>query len=205
VAPAEPAPAPYPTQPAPKKGGAAKFLIPLVACVALAVAAVVVGAVASSGDEDGKQIAVATSTTEAKTPTTERSTTTTQPTTTTVPTTTTTEPTTTTQAPTTAPAPPTTEATVSQMNARQKAVEYLDFTSFSRSGLIGQLEFEGFTQEDAAYGVDALNVDWNEQAAKKAAEYLDFTSFSRSGLIDQLVFEGFTQAQAEYGVSTTGL
>jgi len=65
--------------------------------------------------------------------------------------------------------------------------------------------FEGFPQEDAAYGVDALNVEWNDQAAKKAAEYLKYSSFSRSGLIDQLVFEGFTQAQAEYGVSTTGL
>jgi hypothetical protein len=65
--------------------------------------------------------------------------------------------------------------------------------------------FEGFTQGDATYGVDALNVDWNEQAAKKAAEYLDYSAFSHSGLVEQLVFEGFTQAQAEYGVSTTGL
>lgn len=130
------------------------------------------------------------------------------------PTTTTTEAPTTTTAPppppTTAPPPPTTldpfaGETVSQRNARQKAAEYLDFTSFSRSGLIEQLEFEGFTAGDGAYGVDALNVDWNEQAAKKAAEYLDFTSFSRNGLVEQLVFEGFTQAQAEHGASTTGL
>jgi hypothetical protein len=97
------------------------------------------------------------------------------------------------------------DETASQRNARLKAGDYLDFTSFSRSGLIQQLEFEGFTPDDAAYGVDALNVDWNDQAAKKAAEYLDFTSFSHSGLVDQLVFEGFTRAQAEYGVSTTGL
>lgn len=95
--------------------------------------------------------------------------------------------------------------TVSQRNARRKAADYLDFTSFSRQGLIEQLEFEGFTPEDATYGADALNVDWNDQAAKKAAQYLDYTSFSREGLIDQLVFEGFTQAQAEYGVDTTGL
>lgn len=95
--------------------------------------------------------------------------------------------------------------TVSQSNAREKAADYLSFTSFSRTGLIQQLEFEGFSTEDATYGVDALGVDWNEQAALKAAEYLEFTSFSRSGLIDQLVFEGFTQTEAEYGVSTTGL
>jgi hypothetical protein len=81
----------------------------------------------------------------------------------------------------------------------------LDYTAFSRSGLIDQLKFEGFNQDDATYAVDALNVDWNEQAAQSAASYLDYTSFSRSGLIDQLVFEGFTQSQAEYGVNTTGL
>ena len=111
--------------------------------------------------------------------------------------------------PTAPPAPPAPDPhageTVSQKNAREKAADYLDFMSFSHEGLVEQLEFEGFTNEDATYGVDALNVDWNEQAAKKAADYLDLMSFSRSGLIEQLVFEGFSQAQAEYGVSTTGL
>ncbi|HEY2812882.1 MAG TPA: Ltp family lipoprotein [Acidimicrobiales bacterium] len=95
--------------------------------------------------------------------------------------------------------------TVSQQNARQKAADYLGFMSFSRKGLIDQLVFEGFTQDDAAYGADAQNADWNEQAAKKAADYLNEMSFSHSGLIGQLVFDGFTQAQAEYGVGTTGL
>ena len=77
--------------------------------------------------------------------------------------------------------------------------------AFSRSGLITQLEFEGFTNQDATYGVDAVGANWNEQAAKKAAGYLDMMAFSRSGLITQLEFEGFTPAQAEYGVRTTGL
>jgi hypothetical protein len=63
--------------------------------------------------------------------------------------------------------------TVSQRNARQRAADYLDYTSFSRKGLIDQLGYEGFTQADA-YGVDALKVDWNEQAAKKAADYLKY-------------------------------
>lgn len=108
-------------------------------------------------------------------------------------------------APTTAPAPTLPPETLSQSNASEKAAEYLAFAAFSRSGLIGQLEFEGFSTADATYGVDAVGADWNEQAALKAAEYLDFSSFSRSGLIDQLVFEGFTQAEAEFGVSSTGL
>jgi len=102
-------------------------------------------------------------------------------------------------------APPFAGETVSQKNARQKAKDYLEFMSFSHSGLIGQLAYDGFIEADATYGVDALNVDWNEQAAKKAAEYLDFMSFSHSGLVDQLVYDGFSQEQAEYGVGTTGL
>jgi hypothetical protein len=101
---------------------------------------------------------------------------------------------------------PTTAATsAGQDNAERKAAEYLEFTAFSRTGLIKQLKFEGFNEADATHGVDSLNADWNEQAAKKAAEYLDFQSFSRDGLVDQLVFEGFTPEQAEHGVSTTGL
>ena len=122
------------------------------------------------------------------------------------PTATTTPATTTTDAPTTTTPPPTfPPETVSQSNARAAAANYLDFAAFSRSGLIEQLNFEGYSEADATYGVDILGVDWNEQAALKAAEYLDSSAFSRSGLIDQLVYEGFSQAEAEYGVSTTGL
>ena len=51
--------------------------------------------------------------------------------------------------------------TPSRKNARQKAKDYLDTSSFSRSGLIKQLEFEGFSKQDSTYGVDALTVDWN--------------------------------------------
>jgi len=95
--------------------------------------------------------------------------------------------------------------TVSESNARKKAESYLSLMAFSRSGLITQLEFEGFSNLDATYGADAVNANWNEQAAKKAANYLSTMSFSRSGLMNQLLFEGFTQAQASYGVATTGL
>ncbi|MCT7658345.1 Ltp family lipoprotein [Mycobacterium deserti] len=93
----------------------------------------------------------------------------------------------------------------SQQNALRKAEDYLDYTAFSREGLIEQLEFDDFSTEDAVYAVDHITVDWNEQAAKKAQDYLDYTSFSRGGLIEQLIFDGFTSAQAAYGVSTTGL
>ena len=40
--------------------------------------------------------------------------------------------------------------------AAKSANGYLDTQSFSRSGLIGQLEYEGFTREQAVYGVDQV-------------------------------------------------
>ena len=94
---------------------------------------------------------------------------------------------------------------MSQQNALRSATSYLGLTSFSHSGLVEQLVFEGFPVEDATWGVDRVGADWNEQAGKSAQNYLDLTSFSRSGLVDQLVFEGFSAEQAEYGVSQTGL
>jgi hypothetical protein len=56
---------------------------------------------------------------------------------------------------------PTTEApepseTIGQENARESAQNYLNAMSFSRSGLIDQLLFEGFSQAEAEYGVNAV-------------------------------------------------
>ncbi|WP_240484327.1 Ltp family lipoprotein [Pseudarthrobacter sulfonivorans] len=95
--------------------------------------------------------------------------------------------------------------TVSQRNALRAAADYLDYTAFSRTGLISQLEYEEYSTEDATWAVDRVKVDWNVQAVKSAKDYLDYTAFSRAGLIDQLIYEGFTPEQAEYGVSQTGL
>lgn len=99
---------------------------------------------------------------------------------------------------------PTTTTTVYVTNSRSQAVKtatsYLRFMSFSRSGLIKQLEYEKFSLEDATYGVDAQNADWNAQAVKTGASYLRSSFFSRSGLISQLESEGFSSSQASGGV-----
>ena len=106
-------------------------------------------------------------------------------------------------------------ATKSQEQAIKSAKSYLEYSAFSRQGLIDQLSSEygeKFPIEDATYAVDYLEstgqVDWNEQAAKSAANYLAYSSFSRQGLIDQLSSEygeKFTPEQAEYGVTKAGL
>jgi TM2 domain-containing membrane protein YozV len=102
-------------------------------------------------------------------------------------------------------APVAPQQTVSQANASAKASDYLAYMAFSRTGLIKQLEFEGFSAADATYGVDAQHADWNAQAAAKAKDYLSFSAFSHSGLVSQLEFDGFTAAQAEYGAHQAGL
>ena len=95
-------------------------------------------------------------------------------------------------------------ASVGERNAANKALSYLSYSSFSRDGLIKQLEYEKFSHQEAVYGVDQSGADWNEQAAKKAKSYLEYSSFSRDGLIKQLEYEGFTPQQAAYGVQAVG-
>jgi hypothetical protein len=94
--------------------------------------------------------------------------------------------------------------TMGQEQAVGSAKSYLSFTAFSRSGLIEQLEYEGFSNADATFAVDFVAPDWNAQATASAKSYLEMTSFSRDGLIEQLVYEGFTPEQAEFGATANG-
>lgn len=96
------------------------------------------------------------------------------------------------------------EPTIGQKNALETGKDYLRTMSFSYTGLMKQLEYEGYSKEEATYGVDNCGANWNEQAAKMAKEYMDTMSFSRSKLISQLKYEGFTNEQAEYGASAVG-
>ena len=95
--------------------------------------------------------------------------------------------------------------TVAQENAIRTAQDYIDYSGFSRSGLIDQLSFDGFSAKDATVAVDSMKVNWNNQAARTAKDYIDYSGFSRSGLIDQLIFDGYTKAQATYGANSVGL
>lgn len=96
------------------------------------------------------------------------------------------------------------QPTMGEKNAVKKAITYLKYSAFSKTGLVKQLEYEGYTSSESNYAVNHIEVDWNEQAAKKAETYLKYSSFSRKGLIDQLEYEGFTREQAEYGVESVG-
>lgn len=96
------------------------------------------------------------------------------------------------------------EETIGESNALKMAKRYLSSSSFSYNGLVKQLEYEGYSHEEAVYGAENCGADWNEQAVKKAKAYLDSSAFSKTGLIGQLEYEGFTHEQAVYGAEQNG-
>lgn len=97
-----------------------------------------------------------------------------------------------------------TSITMGQKNALKKAKQYLSIMGFSKSKLIKQLEFDGYSTADATYAAENCNADWNKQAAKSAKNYIDTMSFSKSGLIQQLKFDGYSASEAEYGAKSVG-
>jgi hypothetical protein len=106
---------------------------------------------------------------------------------------------------------PTPDFTVSQEQAIGSAKDYLDYSGFSRSGLINQLSSkygDGFSKADAIFAVNHLTVNWNEQAVRSAKDYMAMSHFSRAGLIQQLSSQygdGYTVAQATYAANHVGL
>lgn len=110
----------------------------------------------------------------------------------------------TTKATTAATTAATTTTTAASSAATKLAKDYLAYMAFSRDGLIDQLEYEGFTHEEAVYGVDNCGADWSAQALKCAKSYLNYSAFSRNGLVSQLEYEQFTSDQAIYGADNCG-
>lgn len=95
-------------------------------------------------------------------------------------------------------------ATLGERNAAAKALDYLAYSPFSYSGLVEQLKYEGYSNDEAVYGANKSGANWKEQAALKALDYLAYSPFSYSGLVEQLMFEGFTNEEAVYGVDKCG-
>lgn len=94
--------------------------------------------------------------------------------------------------------------TAGQSNALKAAKNYLRVMAFSYQGLIQQLEYEGYSHDEAVYGADNCGADWNEQALKSAQNYLSVMPFSYNGLIKQLEYDKYTTEQATYGANNCG-
>ena len=91
------------------------------------------------------------------------------------------------------------EPTDGEANALGAAINYMSSMPFSREGLAAQLEFSGYSADEAAYGVDNCGADWSEQAVKKAKVYISTAAFSYAGLVKQLEFDKFTPEESAYG------
>lgn len=100
-----------------------------------------------------------------------------------------------------APAPAAPEVSREFRNALGSANDYLNYTSFSKSGLYDQLVYEGFPEDAVQYAVDNVVTDWNANALQTAMDYLDYSSFSDQGLYDQLIYEGYSAEQAQYAIN----
>lgn len=93
----------------------------------------------------------------------------------------------------------------SSLNAIRDARDYLDSYVFSYKELTNQLISDGFSPENAEYGVRNCGANWNLQALKSAKEYLNVEVFSYESLKKQLIKEElFTSEQAEYGARSCG-
>lgn len=100
--------------------------------------------------------------------------------------------------------------TLEQKNALGAAKQYLEYSAFSRQGLIDQLSSQygsGFSIETATWAADAIGADWNAEATEAARQYLDYSSFSRQGLYDQLTSQygsQFTPDEANQALAAVG-
>ncbi len=97
-----------------------------------------------------------------------------------------------------------TGVSLGKSNAVKAAKLHLSTFGMSCKGLVDQLKYEGYTDEEAQYGAENCGADWNEQAVISAKQHLAVLSMSRIEMIDQLIYEGFTQEQAEYAAKAVG-
>lgn len=95
--------------------------------------------------------------------------------------------------------------TSSQKEAVARAENFLKYSPFSERGLIDQLIVMDFSEDDAAYAVQSLDVDWRAYAVEVAEGYVEYGSFSRTELIDQLKADGYREEDAVYAVDSVGL
>lgn len=89
----------------------------------------------------------------------------------------------------------------SQKKAVSQARLYLTYFDYSRSGLIGQLAYEGIGSKTAAVAVDYVNPNWSHQALWAARTYVEYSSMSKSGMERQLKADGFTSSQVKYAMA----
>ncbi|ELK47406.1 Ltp family lipoprotein [Halobacillus sp. BAB-2008] len=91
-------------------------------------------------------------------------------------------------------------------SALSKAESYAETMNMSKAAIYDQLvsEYgEQFPEEAAQYAIDNIEFDWKANALKKAESYADTMDMSTAAIYDQLVSEHgeqFTEEEAQYAV-----
>jgi SOS response regulatory protein OraA/RecX len=86
----------------------------------------------------------------------------------------------------------------------EDACAYLEEGGFSKKGLQEQLEFDGYSREEANSAIKKCNANWLAQAVMGAKSYLDTQGFSKKGLQEQLEYDGFESHEAKYATENCG-
>ena len=100
--------------------------------------------------------------------------------------------------------------------AKMCATEYMEYMSFSYKGLVVQLKFEGFTDEEAEFGAaelyggtsdpenEAYKAIENENALEQAKELLEDEGYSHSRLIKELEEKSYSNDASTYAADNCG-
>jgi hypothetical protein len=90
--------------------------------------------------------------------------------------------------------------------ALKKAEDYLSRLILSKARLIKQLKNEGFTEDEARYAADNVNVDWATNAVESAEEWMrgEHDNYSEDNLTWFLkMWEEYTDEEVAHAVAKT--
>ena len=93
---------------------------------------------------------------------------------------------------------------IGEQDALNEARDYISALGISKTRLTDYLIDDGFTESEAAYGVDNCGADWDQEALQKAEDYISALGISKTRLTDYLIDDGFTESEAAYGVDNCG-
>ena len=88
------------------------------------------------------------------------------------------------------------------LRAAQCVPMYLQSFALSKASVTSLLVDSGFTEEQARWGIENCDVDWEKMAARAVLENLRNDPRGAQDLIEDMVeFEGFTREEAEAGIA----
>ena len=101
--------------------------------------------------------------------------------------------------PTSEPTPASTEIPQGMKDALSRAQEMLDY-GLSAANIYDILLSEGYTNSQANFALENLNVDWNEIAYNRAVYCHEVLNLNKEKLIEELKFERFTDEEIQYAI-----